>query len=61
MRVMSILLIRSFDRPRHYCEHPLLSGHHGGLSGHLGQGGLGRAGQDQVLERGWDIQCMMIR
>ena len=51
---MSILIIRSFDQPQHYCEH-LLSGHHGGVSGHLGQGGLEGGGQAQVLERGEDV------
>ena len=57
--VVSILFIRSFDRPQHYCEH-LLSCHHGGLRGHLGQGGLGRAGQAQVLEWGEGIRCHMM-
>lgn len=51
---MSILLIKSFERRQHYCEH-VLSGHHRGLRGHLGQGGLEGAGQAQVLERGEDI------
>ena len=51
---MSILFIRSFDQLQHYCEH-LHSGHHGGVSGDLGQGGLEGGGQAQILERGGDI------